>query len=73
MQYTDILQCLFYKFMMFRKQNCGNRRGEEEGRPGTGRPAFFALVTLTSTQMFYFKLRILDPASLSPSKTSFGG
>ena len=36
-------------------------------------PAFFALVTLMSTQLFYFKSRILSAASLSPSKTSFGG
>lgn len=35
-------------------------------------PAFFALVRLMSTQLFYFKSGILSPASLSPSKTSFG-
>lgn len=73
MKYTYILQWLFYKFMMFPKQNCGNRCGEEGGRPGICCPAFFALVTVMSTQTFYFKSRILGPASLSPSKTSFGG
>lgn len=42
------------------------------GRPGICCPSFFASVTLMSTQLFYFKSRILSPASLSPSKTSFG-
>lgn len=58
--------------MIFPKHDCGNRLGRWGGAEICC-PAFFALLILMSTQLFYFKSRILSPTSLSPSKASFGG
>lgn len=56
--------------MMFLKHDYGSGWGVG---PGICYSAFSALVTLISTQLFYFKLRDVNPAILSSSKTSLGG
>lgn len=67
-----IPQLLFSKFIMSLKQGCRSRRGGGGVGPGMCCPAFSALVTLKSTQLFYFKLRALSLAILPPSKTGLG-